>query len=106
MTSTMPVKESAAMPVQPARAAPPYQSDDRIAPYQLWQHLSSRQQQHVRQVLLHVAQQLVAHVPNPVQCKETTHAPQSHPEPSATHPATSCTQSGYLHSPIEPEAGA
>ena len=76
------------MPVQPARAAPP-QSDDRIAPHQLWQHLSSGQQQHVRRVLIGVAQQLVAHLPSPSQREETTHAPQFQPQPRQTHPPTS-----------------
>ena len=47
------------MPVHPARAAPTRPSDDRIAPHQLWPHLSSGQQQQVRQVLTGVAQELV-----------------------------------------------
>ena len=68
------------MPVHSARAAPPLQSDNRIAPHQLWQHLSCGQQQHVRQVLIGVAQQLVADLPNPSQREETTHDPQSQPE--------------------------
>lgn len=63
------------MPVQPARAAPPPQSDDRIAPHQLWHHLSSGQRQHVRRVLIGVAQQLVAYLPSPSQREETTHDP-------------------------------
>ena len=42
------------MRVHPARAAPvpPLKPDDRIAPHQLWSHLSVGQQQHVRRVLL------------------------------------------------------
>jgi hypothetical protein len=67
------------MPVQPARAAPPPQSDDRIVPHQLWQHLSSGQQQHVRRVLIGVAQQLVIHLQSPSQHEETSHGPQSQP---------------------------
>ena len=47
------------MRVHPAQAAPvpPLKPDDRIAPHQLWSHLSVGQQQHVRQVLIGVAQQ-------------------------------------------------
>ena len=48
------------MPAHLTRAAPPSPSDDRIAPHQLWPHLSSGQQQHVRQVLISVAKHLVA----------------------------------------------
>jgi hypothetical protein len=50
------------MRVQPARAAPvpPLKPDDRIAPHQLWSHLSVGQQQHVRQGLIGVAQQLMS----------------------------------------------
>ena len=44
------------MRVHPARAAPPLKPDDRITPHQLWSHLSVGQQQHVRQVLIGVAQ--------------------------------------------------
>ena len=72
MTSTMPVKESAAMRVHPARAAPPLAHNGLIAPYQLWGHLSSSQQQHVRKVLTGVAQQLLAHRPSPPPPEETT----------------------------------
>ena len=36
------------MRVHPARAAPPLAPDGRIAPHQLWSHLSISQQQHVR----------------------------------------------------------
>ena len=57
----MPVKESAGMPAHLTRATPPPPSDDRIAPHQLWPHLSSGQQHQVRQVLIGVAKQLVAH---------------------------------------------
>src|SRR2546428_11581504 len=64
MTSNTLVKESAAMRVHPARAAPPLKPDDQIAPHQLWSHLSVGQQQHVRQVLIGIAQQLLAHRPS------------------------------------------
>src|SRR5215472_1006547 len=76
-TSNTPIKESAAMRVHPARAAPPLKPDDRIAPHQLWSHLSVSQQQHVRQVLIGVTQQLLAHRPSQSHTKEVTHAPQS-----------------------------
>ncbi len=62
------------MPVHPARAAPP-PSDDRIAPQQLWPHLSSRQQQHVRQALIGAAQQLMAHLLRPLRPEEIKHDP-------------------------------
>ena len=94
------------MRVPRARAAPPPQPDSLIAPHQLWQHLSVGPQQHVRTILLGVAQQLVAHFPSPSRREETTHSPRSHPEPSETHPAASRTQGGALHSPIEPQASA
>jgi hypothetical protein len=61
------------MRVHPARAAPPLKPDDRIAPHQLWSHLSVGQQQHVRQVLIHVAQQLMAHQLSTPRTEETTH---------------------------------
>src|SRR6266702_2783061 len=63
MTSNTPIKESAAMRVHPARAAPSPKPHDQIAPHQLWSHLSVSQQQHVRQLLIVVAQQLLAHRP-------------------------------------------
>src|SRR2546423_7588818 len=106
MTSTMPRKESAAMRVPRPRAAPPRQPDSLIAPPQLWQHLSVGQQQHVRKILLGVAQQLVAYLPSPSPCEETPHDARSHLECSATHPAASRTPGGDLHSPIEPQASA
>ena len=49
------------MRVRPARVAPSLKPHDQIAPHQLWSHLSVSQQQHVRQVLIGVAQQLLAH---------------------------------------------
>jgi hypothetical protein len=61
------------MRVHPARAAPPLKPDDRIAPHQLWSHLSVGQQQHVRQVLIGVAQQLLAHRPSQPRTEEATH---------------------------------
>src|SRR6516162_6238916 len=63
MTSNMPVKESTAMPAHPARAAPRPEPDSPIAPHQLWGYLSMSQQQHVRTVLIHVAQHVVASLP-------------------------------------------
>ncbi len=64
------------MRVYPARAAPPLKPDDRIAPHQLWSHLSVAQQQHVRQVLIGVAQQLIrAHPPSPPPTEEATYDP-------------------------------
>ena len=77
------------MRVHPARAAPPFKPDDRIAPHQLWSHLSVGQQQHVRQVLIHVAQQLLAHRPSQLRTEETTHDPRFQSEPSENYPATS-----------------
>ena len=65
------------MRVHPARAAPPLKPDDRIAPHQLWSHLSVGQQQHVRQVLIGVAQQLIAHRPSQPRTEELTHAHRS-----------------------------
>jgi hypothetical protein len=96
------------MRVHPARAAPvpPLKPDDRIAPHQLWSHLSVGQQQHVRQVLIGVAQQLMVHRPSQPRTEEVTHAPRSQSESSENYPATSRPQSGNLHSPIEPEASA
>ena len=61
------------MRVPRPRAAPPRQPDSLIAPPQLWQHLSVGQQQHVRKILLGVAQQLVAYLPSPSPCEETPH---------------------------------
>jgi hypothetical protein len=53
------------MPAHLTRAAPPSPSDAPIVPHQLWPHLSSGQQQHVRQVLINVAKHLVAPRPHP-----------------------------------------
>ena len=94
------------MRVHPVRAAPPLEPDDRIAPHQLWSHLSVGEQQHVRQVLIGVAQQLLAHLQSQPRTEETTHDPRSQSEPSEHHPPTSRTQGGDLHSSIEPEASA
>jgi hypothetical protein len=77
------------MPVYHARAAPPPPSDDPIAPHQLWSHLSRAQQHQARQVLIGVAQQLVTHLPRPLQPKETTHDSHSQPESRQTHSRTS-----------------
>lgn len=77
------------MPVHHARATPPHPSDDRIAPHQLWSHLSHAQQHQARQVLIGVVQQLVAHLTNPSQPKETTHDPHSQPESRQPHLPTS-----------------
>src|SRR5712691_4307305 len=81
MTSNRLVKESAAMRVHPARAAPPLEPNDRMAPPQLWNSLSVGQPQHVRQVRIGVAQPLRAHLPRPPRTEEATHAPRSQPEP-------------------------
>src|SRR6516165_7086398 len=96
MTSNTPIKESAAMRVHPARAAPPRKPDDQIAPHPLWSHLTVSQQQHVRQVLLGVAQQLLAHRPSQSHTKEVPHAPGSQSESSENYSAPSRTQGGDL----------
>src|SRR5215831_20754435 len=88
-TSNMPIKESAAMRVHPARAAPPLKPDARIAPHQLWSYLSVGQQQHVRQVLIGIAQQLLAHRPSQPQTEELTHVPRSQSESSENYVAPS-----------------
>ena len=77
------------MRVHPARAAPPLKPDDRMAPRQLWSHLSVGQQQHVRQVLIGIAQQLLVHRPSPPRTEETTHDPRFQSEPSENDAATS-----------------
>lgn len=77
------------MQVHPAPTAPPLKPGDRIAPHQLWSHLSVGQQQHVRQVLIRVAQQLMVHRPSPLRTEEATHDPRSQSEPSQNYPATS-----------------
>ena len=77
------------MRVHPARAAPPRKPDDRIAPHQLWSQLSVGQQQHVRRVLIGVAQQLLTYRPSPPRPEETTHDPRAQSESSENYPATS-----------------
>jgi hypothetical protein len=77
------------MPAHPARAAPPSPNENPIAPHQLWQHLSSGQQQHVRQVLIGVAKHLVTHQPSPSPHEEITHDCQSQSESSETDARTS-----------------
>jgi hypothetical protein len=72
------------MRVHPARAAPPRQPDDRLAPHPLWRQLSVGQHQHVRQVRIGVAQQLLTDRPSPPRTEETTHAPREQSEPSDT----------------------
>ena len=72
------------MPAHPARAAPPPEPDSPIAPYQLWRHLSVGQQQHVRTVLIRVAQQLLAQLPSQPLTEETTYDPRSQLKPSET----------------------
>ena len=79
------------MRVHPALAAPvpPLKPDDRIAPHQLWSHLSVGQQQHVRRVIIGVAQQLLTYRPSPPRPEETTHDPRAQSESSENYPATS-----------------
>src|SRR4030095_10388305 len=100
MTSNTPIRQSVVMQVHPARVAPPLKPDDRIAPHQLWSYLSVSQQQHVRQVLIGVAQQLLGHPRSPPRTEEVTHVPRSQSESSENYPATSRTQGGDLHSPV------
>ena len=71
------------------RAAPPFPSGDPIVPHHLWHHLSSGQQQHVRQVLIGVAKHFVAHQPNPSPHEETIHDRPSQSESSETDSRTS-----------------
>ena len=52
------------------RAAPPIDRDHPIAPQHLWGYLSLHQQQQVRQVLIGVAQQMMAHRPCPPSTEE------------------------------------
>ena len=68
------------MSVHPARAAPTPESNSPIAPHQLWGHLSTSQQQHVRKVLISVARQLLSHLPSQPQREELIHEPRSQPE--------------------------
>lgn len=77
------------MPAHPARAAPLSPEMKPIVPHQLWQHLSSGQQQHVRQVLIGVAKHLVTRQPNPATHKEITHDRPSQSESSETDARTS-----------------
>jgi hypothetical protein len=77
------------MPAHLARAAPPSSSDAPIAPHHLWHHLSSSQQQHVRQVLISVAKHVVAPQPHPSFHEETTHDLHAPPESSEIDSETS-----------------
>jgi hypothetical protein len=77
------------MPAHLTRAAPPAPSDDRIAPHQLWPHLSSGQQQHVRQVFISVAKHLVAPRPHPSLHEEMSHDLHTSPESRQIDPETS-----------------
>jgi hypothetical protein len=77
------------MPAPLLRVSPPSPSDDPITPHQLWHHLSSGQQQHVRQVLISVAKHLVAHRPPILSSEETTHDVHTPLESSETDSRTS-----------------
>ena len=77
------------MSVHLARAAPRRPSADPIVPHQLWPHLSRDQQQQVRQVLIRVAQQVVAQAPSPFASEETTHDLPSQSESRPTQSPTS-----------------
>lgn len=77
------------MPAHPPRAAPSPQHDRAIAPQHLWGYLSTSQQQHVRQVLIGVAQQVMTHLPYPTRTEEAPDASRSQPEPSENHPIPS-----------------
>jgi len=68
------------MQVHIALTAPPLTPGDRIAPHQLWPHLSSGQQQHGRQVFISVAQPLVAPRPHPSLHEEMRHDLHASPE--------------------------
>jgi hypothetical protein len=65
------------MRAPPARAAPLPEPDNPIAPHQLWGCLSISQQQHVRTVLLRVAQHVVASLPPYRPSEEPSYAPES-----------------------------
>ena len=65
------------MPAHPTRAAPLPKSDSPIAPHQLWGCLSMSQQQHVRTVLIRVAQHVVASLPRHPSSEEPSYAPPS-----------------------------
>src|SRR5712692_11835892 len=106
MPSRMPAKESAAMPASGAQAAPPPEPNCPIAPHQLWGYLSMSQQQHVRKVLIGVAQQLLAHLPHHPLSEEPSHAPRSQSQSGENHVAPPGTQSRHLHPPIQSQAGA
>ena len=77
------------MPAHLTRAAPPSPNDAPIAPHQLWPHLSSGQQQHVRQVLISVAKHLVAPRPQPSLPEEMRHDLHASPESRQIDSATS-----------------
>ena len=75
------------MPAHCARAAPTPEPDSPIAPHQLWGYLSTSQQQHVRKVLIGVAQQLLSHLPSQPQAEERTDEPRSRSESGENHHA-------------------
>jgi hypothetical protein len=77
------------MPAHLTRAAPPAPSDDPIIPQHLWPHLSSGQQQHVRQVFISVAKHLVAPRPHPSLHEEMSHDLHASPESRKIDPETS-----------------
>src|SRR2546428_7200004 len=106
MTSNMAGEESTAMPAHPTRAAPPTEPDSPIAPHQLWGYLSRSPQQHVRTVLIRVAQHVVASLPRHQASEETSYAPQSPSQSGDNHGTPPGAQSRDLHSPIQPQAGA
>src|SRR6266487_3125996 len=106
MTSNMPVKESTAMPAHPTRAAPRPAPDSLIAPHQLWGCLSRSQQQHVRTVLIRVAQHVVASLPPHPPSEETSYVSPSPAQSDEYHVAPLGTQSRDLHPPIQSQAGA
>src|SRR2546425_3112000 len=98
MTSNMAGEESTAMPAHPTRAAPPPEPNSPIAPHQLWGYLSMSQQQHVRTVLIRVAQHVVASLPPYRPSKETSYALHSPARSGEHHVAPPGTQSRDLHS--------
>jgi len=89
-------------------ATPPRRATTRVrppaGPHQLWGCLSASQQQHVRTVLIRVAQQLLAHLP-PSTTSGSSHAcnlPLSQMKITPFH----LERKAYLYPPIEPQAGA
>jgi hypothetical protein len=80
------------MPAHPTRAAPLPKSDSPIAPRQLWGYLSMSQQQHVRTVLIRVAQHVVASLPRHHASEETSYALQSPSQSGENHLASPGTQ--------------